>query len=384
MRIPAAVVTFLVLAVLPQAVLAAGKVALIVGNSHYRNVAPLENPVRDADLAARTFTALGFETTVVLDADTDALRDTLRAFQTVSADAEVAAIYFAGHGVQAGNVNYLLATDTGADSRAVFENSAVRMEEFLAAFSPDAGVKLLIVDACRDNPFAATRSLEKLFEPGGKGLSRVNHQLQDLMVVYSAQPDHKAYDGDGDNSPFMEAFSSVLTAHEQMQLTEALIDITNFVRTKTADKQLPYTEGTLSVHVELTLKQPLKAAPATPDETAVCPAGGKVVSLEGEEDYMEFDKGPASLVIDDGGTPVLEVCVRESALLVHGSYDQDFSPADLRNREDEGSGYYFKTRDGRDAHLWFYADPEDPKAPAQVGVYVNEEEVTWIMTGWVF
>ncbi|MHA7777087.1 caspase family protein [Roseibium sp. M-1] len=383
MRFLSAVLTFLVLALLPASTLAAGKVALVVGNAQYRNVAPLDNPGRDAELAARTFTALGFETTVLYDADTDALRNALRAFQAASAETEVAAIYFAGHGVQAGNVNYLLATDTGAESRAVFENSAVRMEEFLAAFAPSARVKLLIVDACRDNPFAATRSLEKLFEPDARGLSRVNHQLQDLVVIYSAQPDRKAYDGDGDNSPFMEAFSAVLTAREQVQLSEALIDITNFVRTKTADKQLPYTEGTLSVHVQLIRETPLQAAAAP--EPSACPTGGEVIRLQGgAEDYLEYEKGPASLVIDDAGKQVLEVCLKGDVLLVHGSYDQTFTAEDLREKENEGSGYYFKTGDGQDAHLWFYADPDDPKAPAQIGVYINEDEITWITTGWVF
>ena len=384
MKILPAVLTFLVLALAPQAALSAGKVALIIGNGQYRNVGPLDNPVRDAKLALRTFAALGFEADMVLDADTAGLRDALRAFRAASAEAEVAAIYFAGHGVQAGNVNYLLATDTGAESREEFENSAVRMEEFLAAFSPSARVKLLVVDACRDNPFARTRSLEKLFTPDAKGLSRVNHQLQDLMVIYSAQPDHRAYDGDGDNSPFMEAFSSVLTAREQVKLSEALIDITNFVRTKTANKQLPYTEGTLSVHVELVRQAPLESVPAAAPETAACPAGGEVVALEGAEDYLEFEQGPESLVIDDAGKPVLEVCLKDGVLLVHGNYDQTFSAADLRERENEGSGYYFKTGSGHDAHLWFYADPDDPGAPAQIGVYVDDVELTWITTGGVF
>ncbi|ERP94976.1 hypothetical protein Q669_31080 [Labrenzia sp. C1B10] len=332
-----AVLTSLLLSfmALPSAV-AAQKVALIIGNSHYLNVSPLDNPVRDADLA--------------------------------------------GHGVQAGNVNYLLATDTGAENKATFENTAVRMEEFLAAYAQGAKVKLLIVDACRDNPFASTRSLEKIFDPSAKGLSRVNHQLQDLMVIYSAQPNHRAYDGEGNNSPFMEAFSSVLTAKENVQLSDALIDITNFVRTKTANKQLPYTEGTLSVHVQLTLEQPLEKA----SEEDVCLATGKVIALERVDDYLEFDTGPESLIINDAGKPVLEVCLREGAILVHGSYDEIFSAADLRNSENEGSGYYFKTQEGEDAHLWFYADPDDPNAAAQVGVYVGDQEVTWITTGWVF
>ncbi|WP_269580680.1 caspase family protein [Roseibium sp. Sym1] len=357
----------------------AASTALIIGNSAYQDVTPLDNPTHDADLAARTFAALGFDTVVVLDADAATMRAALAEFKTRAADAEIAAIFYAGHGVQANNVNYLLPTDTGAATKEQFEQTAIRMEEFLDALSATTGVKLLIVDACRDNPFAATRALARGFKSDSKGLARVNHQLRDLMVVYSAQPDHQALDGDGDNSPFMEAFSAVLTAKDSVRLTEALIDITNFVRTKTANKQLPYTEGTLSVHVQLTRQEPLQTAAEPP----VCPADGEVLSLRDLEDYVEFDDGPSGLVVSDAGTRLLELCPKDGGILVHGRFDQHFSPADLRDPVNEGAGYYFKTGDGSDAHLWFYAE-EDAEAPAQIGIYVNGDEITWISTGWVF
>jgi len=358
----------------------AAKTALIIGNGAYQSVVPLDNPVRDADLAARTFAALGFRTEVVLDADAAAMRSALKDFKAAAAEAEVAAIYFAGHGVQADNVNYLLATDTGAETQALFQQTAVKMDELLDALSATKGVKLLIVDACRDNPFEATRSLTTLFADEARGLARVNHQLQDLMVVYSAQPDHRALDGEGDNSPFMQAFSAVLTAKDTVRLTEALIDITNFVRTKTADRQLPYTEGTLSVHLELTLEMPLQPA----RQASVCPAEGATLSLDKAERYLEFGTGPDSLRIAEKGAQLLELCVTDGVLRVEGRYGETFTAADLRNPDRGGSGYYFKTRDGRDAHLWFYADPADSSAAAEIGVYVEGNELSWINTAWTF
>ena len=358
----------------------AAKTALIIGNGAYQSVAPLDNPVRDADLAARTFAALGFETDVVLDADAATMRSALKAFKAKAAEAEVAAVFFAGHGVQADNVNYLLATDTGAQTQELFQQTAVKMDELLEALSASKGVKLLVVDACRDNPFEATRSLTKLFPVDARGLARVNHQLQDLMVVYSAQPDHQALDGEGDNSPFMEAFSAVLTAKETVRLTEALIDITNSVRTKTADRQLPYTEGTLSVHLEFTLEEALQPAP----DQAACPAKGGVLALDKAERYLEFAEGPQSLRISENGAPLLELCLKEGVILVLGRYDERFASADLRNADRGGSGYYFETGDGRDAHLWFYADPADTSAAAEIGVYVDGTEISWINTAWTF
>ncbi|WP_298812358.1 caspase family protein [uncultured Roseibium sp.] len=380
-RKAAAAIAGTVLCLVPLTAAAEGKLALIIGNAAYDNVLPLDNPPRDADLASRTFTALGFETRLVLNADASEMRTALAAFRQDAVDAEVAAIFFAGHGVQADNVNYLLATDTGAATRAVFEETAVRMEEFLEALGASSGVKLLIVDACRDNPFATTRSLEKLFNPDASGLSRVNHQLSDLMVIYSAQPNHLAYDGDGQNSPFMEAFSSVLTAQEEVKLTEALIDITNFVRTRTGDKQLPYTEGTLSVHLQLTLEHPLQTA--TPVDEGSCPADAETLSLEAPDRYLEYDDDLQALVLTDRGNRFLEVCVLNGALLVSGGFGQTYSPADLRNPDDGGAGYYFKTGDGHDAHLWFYADPANADATVEIGLYVDGKERSWITTGWV-
>ncbi|WP_422377627.1 caspase family protein [Roseibium sp.] len=358
----------------------AARTALIIGNSAYQSVAPLDNPVRDADLAARTFAALGFETEVVLDADAATMRAALKDFKASAATAEVAAIFFAGHGVQADNINYLLATDTGAETREVFQQTAVRMDELLEALSVAKGVKLLIVDACRDNPFEATRSLTKLFSSDARGLARVNHQLQDLMVVYSAQPDHQALDGEGDNSPFMEAFFEVLTAKETVRLTEALIDITNFVRTKTADRQLPYTEGTLSVHLEFALETPVQPAP----EAAACPGQGDVLAVDKAERYLEFAEGPLSLKISEKGTPLLQLCLKDGEILVQGRYDERFGAGDLRNADRGGSGYYFETGDGRDAHLWFYADPANASAAAEIGVYIEGAEISWINTAWTF
>ena len=366
-------------AAVPMAV--AKNVVLIIGNSDYRNVTRLENPVNDATLAVSTFSALGFQTFVVMDADSDQMHHALQNFRNQSSNADIAAILFFGHGIQAGNENYLVATDTQADSLEVFQESAIRLEEFLSAFSETSAARILMLDACRDNPFAQTRSLTSFIDPKTRGLSRINHQVDNLLVVYSAQPDHRALDGDGDNSPFMEAVSSVLTAKPSVQLSSALIDITNLVRTRTANKQLPYTEGSLSVHIELKLNFEAEEPEKEPD---TCSGSIEEIPFAKSGDpSMNLSPMTRKLTVPIGGDVKLEVCLDKGELWVRGPFDARYTGEALRNLEDEGVGYYFETADRTPAHLWFYADGKNPGAPVEIGYYLNEEEIKWIETNWV-
>ncbi|SMP07807.1 Uncharacterized protein, contains caspase domain [Roseibium denhamense] len=379
---PCLVFTLAALTVSMQPVFAK-KVALIIGNGAYQTIPELRNPANDAELASATFSALGFETETLVDASAQDMLTALEGFQTLSADADVAVIFFAGHGVQADNVNYLLPTDTDAASREAFETSSVTMDAFLEAFHASSNVRLLIVDACRDNPFAQTRSIGNVIGAGERGLARVNHQLDDLVVVYSAQPNQTALDGTGSNSPFMEALSNVLTAQAQVKLSDALIDITNFVRTETASRQLPYIEGTLSVHLELALQS---AATVSGAETeAACSGQTETVSLS-PGGYQSLTLGPQTrqLVIDDAGTAAVTLCLADGKLQADGRYDQAFTADDAGNRENGGAGYYFETASGDEAHLWIYTDPDTPGAKLEVGVYLDGTEISWVETGWAF
>ncbi|MEM1151647.1 MAG: caspase family protein, partial [Pseudomonadota bacterium] len=228
---------------------AAGKQALVVGIGEYDNIRSLRNPVPDAELAGQVFEGLGFETIVATDLAADELREALFDFNIRSTDADVALIYFAGHGMQIGGENYLLAKDALGASQGAAVESAVSTEELVAAFGDGAAAKILMIDACRDNPFADdTRSL---LSGERDGLARTNHVVDDLLVVFAAQPGNVALDGAGDNSPFMEAVSDVLTATEDVTFQDALIDITKQVKATADERQTPYIEGTMSFRIQL-------------------------------------------------------------------------------------------------------------------------------------
>lgn len=360
---------------------AAKNVALIVGNGDYRNVARLPNPTNDAALAVSTFSALGFQTSVILNADAAEMRRALEEFHDSSSNADIAAIVFAGHGIQTDNINYLVAIDTNAESKTSFQETAVRMDEFVNAFSKTSSVRLLIVDACRDNPFAQTRSLTSFLDKTSRGLARVNQQASDLIVLYSAQPNQRALDGDGINSPFMEAVSSVLLSQPSIKLSEALIDITNRVNTSTGKQQTPYTEGSLSVHVELKL-----AINVTVEKTpaAFCDGATEEVPFRKEnDDFLALSEKTRKLIVSDGGHLRIEVCSDGNEVFLQGPSSARYTGDALRNSADEGVGYYFNTSDQKPAYLWLFVNKDKSGAPVEIGYYLNEEEIKWVETPWV-
>lgn len=348
---------------------AADRVALIIGNGDYRHVAPLENPGNDAALTSKLFGALGFDTTVLIDADAAALRDALAAFKTRSEGAETALIYFAGHGIQVDNRNYLLTVDTEGITLDAAVASAVSMNEVIGAFAESAQAKLLFMDACRNNPFEATRGLTTIQR---EGLARVNHEQSDLLVVYAAQPNRVALDGRGMHSPFTTAVTEVLSGGTEKGLQDALIDVTNHVRTATGGQQTPYIEGTLSFR--LTFGRVARAPDPLP------------ASCEGPVQTLGFDRVPGDFVGLDGSHRQLlfgedvRVCSDPQNVRVSGPFDAVFSCDLLLNSPDEGAGYYFDGPGRAAHHLWFYVDPERQQPALEVGLYREGEQVYWVDT----
>lgn len=371
-------------------VMAAGKVALVVGIQSYENVMPLRNPNADAEVAAKVFTALSFQTTLVTDPSAKGLRDALAAFRQASAGSDLALIYYAGHGVQIDGQNYILATDTRADSAEALFASSVELAELVAAFAPDAGARFLIVDACRDNPFAQTRAI------GGaeRGLARGSFRADDMLIFYSAQPNETALDGTGTNSPFLLAMQDVLTRAPTVKLNDAVIDISHEVRTVTRGRQIPYVEGSLTQHLLLAVDtvQPPAAAPlvvATAqgtgggmDRGAGCP--GPVVDIAFpsalRDQFLDLANRAQSIAV--GGQ--VQICVDGDAVRVLGAFEDRFNCADVTDPERGGVGYYFATDSGEEAEVWLFVNTDQSPRQLEVGISLAQQEVYWLTTGWPF
>lgn len=348
-----------------------GKFALVVGNGGYKHVRPLANPENDAALARQVFEALGFEVATAIDTDSAALRAELAGFNAHSHGAETALIYFAGHGIQADNRNYLLTTDTLGVSLGAAVQSSVSLDEVIAAFPATARAKVLLLDACRNNPFAeASRSI---LGAASDGLARANHEREDLLVVYAAQPNRVALDGRGANSPFMTALSSILLETSAPHLQDALIDVTNYVRTATAGRQTPYLEGSLSFRIPLA--PPGGTTPQ--DIPAYCNGEARTLGFDPvPEDFVELPGSDRHLFFGDR----VRVCTDDTQVRVSGPFAADFSCETLLTSPDEGAGYYFAGPDDAPHHLWFYVDPNRQPRALEIGVHREEEEIYWIDT----
>ena len=187
----------------------ARRLALVIGNNDYKNVAPLQNARQDAKAIAETLQGLGFTVTLKQDLGLSAMKSTLREFKATVAGGDEVIFYFSGHGVQFEGTNYLVPTDIVAESEAQVVDDAVPLQRVLDDLHDQkARFALAIVDACRDNPFKGQgRAI------GGRGLAPVT-AANGQMVMYSAGAGQEALDrlGPNDRSP-NGVFTRVLIKH---------------------------------------------------------------------------------------------------------------------------------------------------------------------------
>jgi tetratricopeptide (TPR) repeat protein len=224
------------------------KIALVIGNSSYENVLKLVNPERDANLVAATFKDLGFEAVSLLtNLKKDAVVSALRNFAIQAETADWAVIYYAGHGMEVGGINYLLPIDARVASDRDISFEAVPLEQVLNAAERAKRLRLVILDACRDNPFAnqMRRTLSVASRSVSRGLAAVEPEAGTL-VVYAAKDGETALDGDdGKNSPFAAAFvKNVQTPGLEIRrlfdfVRDDVMEITN-------RKQKPFSYGSIS------------------------------------------------------------------------------------------------------------------------------------------
>jgi hypothetical protein len=233
------------------------RIALIIGNSTYAGVPVLKNPATDARAIADTLTGLGFEkVTLKLDLDRQATWAALAEFADDAARADWAVVYYAGHGIELDGQNYLIPTDATLDSdrRVLFET--VPLDHVVEATAGARKFRLVILDACRNNPFLQTMTRVASTRSIGRGLSRVEPQ-GGVLVAYAAKAGEVALDGDASNSPFVMALVEQLrqpgveVGFLFRRVRDTVLDLTN-------GTQEPYTYGSLPGREELYFNPPAK------------------------------------------------------------------------------------------------------------------------------
>jgi uncharacterized caspase-like protein len=220
------------------------RIALVIGNSAYRNVQPLRNPANDAHAVAEEFRRSGFvEVVEMKNLSLSELSSALKAFGDKALDADWAVIYYAGHGIEVGGVNYVVPVDAELKTTSHVEGEAIPLDRLVSKVEAGRKLRLVILDACRDNPFVqriasvgATRSV-------GRGLGRIE-PTRGTMVAYSARDGQVALDGDGANSPFAAALVHHLK-EPGLEISLLFRKIHDTVLNKTHGEQEPFTYGAL-------------------------------------------------------------------------------------------------------------------------------------------
>lgn len=232
------------------------RVALVIGNSKYQHSTPLKNPENDARLIASKLRKIGFDVIERVNLSKADFDDALIEFSKAASNLDtgtgresIALFFYAGHGVQVKDINYLIPIDAQIEGEAEIRIRSVSMNNVLATLDDSgAGVSMIILDACRDNPFpAATRS-------GKRGLAKIE-EIEGSVIAYATSPGQVAFDGIGENSPYSEALARMMETTD-LTIEEMFRKINKQVKDATSGTQLPWLSLSLSEEIYLAGRAP--------------------------------------------------------------------------------------------------------------------------------
>jgi hypothetical protein len=221
------------------------RVALVIGNSAYQNASQLANPARDANAVAALLRNAGFDVVESkLDLGNLEFKRVARDFNAIARDSDIAVIYFAGHGIEVNGTNYLLPVDARLVSDFDVEDEALSLDRVMRAIEPARRLRLVILDACRDNPFVRSMQRSVATRNVTGGLAKVEPVTTDTLVAFATRPGATAEDGQGDNSPFAAALVKNLTVPGR-DIRIALGHVRDDVMRATGSRQEPFVAGSL-------------------------------------------------------------------------------------------------------------------------------------------
>lgn len=223
------------------------RVALIVGNSSYQTVPQLANPSRDANAVAKMFRDAGFDSVEVqINVGNLEFKRAIRKFETSADQADIAVVYYAGHGLELAGTNYLIPVDARLASDRDADDEAILLERLVSSADGAKRLRLVILDACRDNPFVPSMRRERKVANRAvtSGLGRVEPTSTDTLIAYAAKAGSTADDGDGEHSPFTAAVLKNLTV-PGLDVRLAFGRVRDEVLKTTNNRQEPFVYGSL-------------------------------------------------------------------------------------------------------------------------------------------
>ncbi|WGD48504.1 caspase family protein [Bradyrhizobium sp. CB1650] len=290
MRYLTLLVSLMCMALSVSAAKADRRVAFVVGNGAYKNVAQLPNPPIDAKAMASTLRNVGFEVIEGSNLSRDQMTEKLLDFGRKAQGSDIAVFYYAGHGIAVGGTNYLLPVDADIKSEMdVKLGAAINIDLTLDQTMGDAKVKLVFLDACRDNPFAAkiksnsaTRSVNVQ-----SGLAEMKSG-EGTLIAFATGPGQTALDGqEGNNSPFTRALIDNITK-PGVEIQQAMTSVRAQVNEETHKGQLPWGHTNLIGAVYLNQAPTTQVANAAPTAAGSVPAAVSGANTDAANLELEY------------------------------------------------------------------------------------------------
>ena len=218
---------------------------LVIGNSAYVHAGQLANPANDAADIAAKLKELGFEVIYRADADKPSMESAITEFAEKLRGAEAGLFYYAGHGIQVNDENYLIPTSAEIKSDVALEWRLIPLGMILNTMANETGgTSIIVLDACRNNPFARSIRTGTRALPGVAGLARVG-VANGTLISFSTAPNSVAVDGVGRNSPFAEALLRHISEPGE-DIHSILMRVRQDVKNVTGNRQVPWSEDSLT------------------------------------------------------------------------------------------------------------------------------------------
>ena len=239
-----ALVSLVLLTVLANSATAVERVALVIGNAQYAHAPKLNNPLNDARDIGAAFGRMGFTVTLVENADRSAMWRSLQEFSRAAAASDTAVVFYAGHGIEVDQRNFLVPVDALLASDWDIEREAVPLDLLMRAVESAKRLRIVILDACRDNPFSKSMQRAGATRSFGRGLAPVEPS-GGTLVAYAARGGTPAADGEGPNSPYSAALLRYLE-EPALDVGRLFRKVHDAVLASTGGDQEPFVYGSLS------------------------------------------------------------------------------------------------------------------------------------------
>ncbi|MER8520558.1 caspase family protein [Mesorhizobium sp. M0644] len=271
------------------------RVAFVIGNSEYRQFPALKNPARDAEDVSKTFRLAGFEVFVASDLTKLQFEEQFRNYLAAVDGADLAVVYYSGHGFQIGGENFLIPVDASLKQAADIEVQAIKLNDVLEQLRSKSKIQVIILDACRNNPFPRKNYWlrDQLITAGNAGLAQVRSSLNTL-IAFATEPGAAAYDGAGELSPFSAAFSRRALAPNQ-EIRTVMAAVRRDVVEATNGLQVPWENSSLIDEVVLMRRSNRPSLPPVLEKVVLSGVGPVGLGLP---EPIDVDGGTITLSIE--------------------------------------------------------------------------------------